>query len=180
MTGAASGIGVATAQVLLARGASVGLIDVNASSLEKFYGSLDADQQDQTITRVLDVADRQAVKNFLETTKRHFGHLNGVANVAGVNGREMGSHELWQSSDEEYDHVMDTNVRGIFNVAREALKPGFLEPFSSIVNVSSLYGIKGAPLSSIYCTSKHAVIGMTRAAAYEVGKRNIRVNAVCP
>jgi NAD(P)-dependent dehydrogenase (short-subunit alcohol dehydrogenase family) len=76
---------------------------------------------------------------------------------------------------------MNTNVRGIFNFLREALAPGYLEPSSSIVNVSSLYGLKGAPQSGPYCASKHAIIGLTRAAAREAGPSgNIRVNAVCP
>jgi NAD(P)-dependent dehydrogenase (short-subunit alcohol dehydrogenase family) len=132
------------------------------------------------ITQSFDVANRAAVKGFLDSTKSTFGHLNGIANIPGVKGREMGTHELHQLSDQEYDHVIDTNIRGVFNMVREALGPGFLEPASSIVNVSSLYGIKGAPLSSLYCASKSAVIGFTKAAAIEVGPRNIRINAICP
>ncbi|KAE8342338.1 hypothetical protein BDV24DRAFT_162573 [Aspergillus arachidicola] len=95
------------------------------------------------------------------------------ANTAGTGGRLMGSHFLANPRRQirsNYEH----HVRGVFKVL------GYLAPSSSIVNVSSLYGIKGTPLSGPYYTSKPAIIGLTKAAAYEVGPSNIRVNAVYP
>ncbi|KAL2830403.1 oxidoreductase [Aspergillus pseudoustus] len=181
VTGAASGMGLATAKLLLARDASVGLTDINSKGLHEFYDSLDKTQKAKVLVQAIDITDRKAVKGLLDATKDKFGHLNGIANVAGTCGKLMGSHQIWQTPDEEYDLIMNTNVRGIFNFLREALAPGYLEPSSSIVNISSLYGLKGAPQSGPYCTSKHAIIGLTRAAAREAGPSgNIRVNAVCP
>ncbi|KAL3485057.1 hypothetical protein BJX62DRAFT_247877 [Aspergillus germanicus] len=180
VTGAASGMGLATAKLLLARGASVGLTDINSKKLHEFHDSLDMTQKARVLVEAIDITDRTAVKGLLDATKDRFGHLDGIANVAGSCGKLMGSHQIWQTPDEEYDLIMNTNVRGIFNFLREALAPGYLEESSSIVNVSSLYGLKGAPQSGPYCTSKHAIIGLTRAAAREAGPSGIRVNAVCP
>ncbi|KAF4159231.1 hypothetical protein CNMCM8927_000074 [Aspergillus lentulus] len=180
ITGAASGMGLATAKLLLSRGALLGLTDINSKGLQQFQDSLDPSQRARVMTQPIDITNREDVKSFLDNTKAQFGHLNGVANVAGTCGKLMGSHQIWQTPDEEYDLIMNTNVRGVFNFLREALKPGYLEPSSSIVNVSSLYGLKGAPMSGPYCTSKHAIIGLTKAAAQEAGKNGIRVNAVCP
>ncbi|KAL3441975.1 hypothetical protein BJX65DRAFT_287723 [Aspergillus insuetus] len=180
VTGAASGMGLATAKLLLARGASMGLTDINSKKLHEFHDSLDTAQKARVLVEAIDITDRKSVKGLLDATKDKFGHLDGIASVAGSCGNLMGSHQIWQTPDEEYDLIMNTNVRGIFNFLREALAPGYLEPLSSIVNVSSLYGLKGAPQSGPYCTSKHAIIGLTRAAAREAGPNGIRVNAVCP
>lgn len=180
VTGAASGMGLATAKLLLSSGASLSLTDINGKMLAEFYDSLETSHRNRVITKAIDITDKSSVEDFLETTKNQFGKVHGVANVAGTCGKLMGSHQVWQTTDEEYDLVMDTNVRGVFNFLRGSLKPGFLEPSASIVNVSSLYGIKGAPQSGPYCASKHAIIGLTKSAAYEAGSRDIRVNAVCP
>ncbi|KAL2802820.1 hypothetical protein BJX63DRAFT_440603 [Aspergillus granulosus] len=181
VTGAASGMGLATAKLLLAKGASLGLTDIDSKKLQDFHDSLNTTQKDRVLVQAIDIADKNAVKGFLDATKDKFDQLNGIANIAGTCGKLMGSHQIWQTPDEEYDLIMNTNVRGVFNFLRVALRPGYLEPASSIVNVSSLYGLKGAPQSAPYCTSKHAIIGLTRAAAQEAGpSQNIRVNAVCP
>lgn len=87
---------------------------------------------------------------------------------------------MWEVSDEEYDFIMDINVRGIFNVLAEALKPGLLQEPGSIVHTTSMYAQRGFPKGSIYSSSKHAGIGIVKSAAMEAAKRNIRVNAVLP
>ncbi|KAE8383138.1 oxidoreductase [Aspergillus bertholletiae] len=180
ITGAASGIGLSTAKLLLARGASVAISDLNKTSLEKVYDSLDESQKNRVFLQPVDVADRSGVKRFLEAAKRHFGRLDGVANIAGTLGRLMGTHQVWELPTEEYDLVMNTNVRGVFNFMAESLRPGFLEQSSSVVNVSSFAGIRALDKAVPYCASKHAVIGLTKAAALEAGPLGIRVNAVLP
>lgn len=180
VTGGASGIGLATVRHLLDLGASVGAGDLNEKQLGIATASFDESQQSRLVTFTLDIADRASVKLLLEGTKSHFGKLNGVVNAAGIGGRDIGTHEIWQLSTEEYDRVMNVNARGVFNALAEALRPGFLETPASIVNVSSINALRGMLKGAPYSASKHAVIGLTKSAAKEVGSRDIRVNAVLP
>ncbi|KAK9428290.1 hypothetical protein V1505DRAFT_377427 [Lipomyces doorenjongii] len=82
VTGAASGMGLATARKLLALGANVALCDINGVDLEKVIAELDSEQKNRSLAQVVDVTDRVAVRNFLERIKSHFGKLDGVANFA--------------------------------------------------------------------------------------------------
>ena len=180
VTGAASGIGLATAKALLMRRASIGIADLNAKLLDEVYASFDEAERSRIFVQALNASDRDQVRLFLESTKKHFGRLDGVVNSAGTCGRLMGTHEIWQLPTEEYDLVMDANVRGTFNFLAESLKPGFLEPNSSIVNVGSTVSQRGLSRGTPYSTSKHAVVGLTKSEEQEVGKRGIRVNVVLP
>lgn len=180
VTGGASGIGLRTVNTLLARGASVALSDINENGLESVSNKLEEVHKSRLLMRALNVASRPAVKDFLEETKRHFGRIDGIANVAGTGGNLIATHEIWQLPPEEYDFVMDTNVRGTFNTMAESLKPGFLETPASIVNIGSMFSTRGMRNAVPYSTSKHAIIGLTKSAALEVGDRGIRINAVLP
>jgi len=180
ITGAASGIGLSTAKTLLSRGASVGVSDVDEQTLRNAYESLAASETTRTFLLAVDVVDRLQVKRFFEATKRHFGRLDGVGNIAGVVGPSFGLRETWELATEEYDFVMNVNVRGVFNSLAESLVPGLLEPSSSIVNIGSVASMRGYKKGILYSTSKHAVIGLTKSAAIEGGPRDIRVNAVLP
>lgn len=180
ITGGGSGIGLATASTLLARGALLALCDVNEEGLSKFIGELDENQRSRVITDPVDITKRSAVQSFLSKTKKHFGKIDGVANIAGTAGHNLGHEEIWEVDDKEFDFVMGINVRGIFNVLSEALKPGLLEGPGSIVHIASMYAERGFAKGSVYSTSKHAGIGMAKSAAIEAGKRGIRVNVVMP
>lgn len=180
VTGGASGIGLSVAKTLLSRGASIGLCDNNKEKLETITSLVDESQKTRVITRLVNVANRSAVKDFLEATKSRFGKLHGVANIAGTGGRFIGTHNIWELPSEEYDFVMDTNVRSIFNTMAEALKPGFMETPASIVNVGSMFSQRGFSKAAPYSCSKHAIIGLTKSAAIEAGTQGIRVNAVLP
>lgn len=180
VTGGASGIGLSTMQTLLDKGASVALSDINERGLKQALGSVEGPQRARLIARPLNVANRHVVKAFLEETKNHFGRVDGVANVAGIGGNLIATHELWQLPSDEYDLVMDVNVRGVFNTMAESLKPGFLETRASIVNVGGMFSTRGFKNAVLYSTSKHAVIGLTKSAAMEAGPRGVRVNAVLP
>ncbi|KAE8167722.1 oxidoreductase [Aspergillus tamarii] len=180
VTGSASGIGLATATTLLAKGAFLGLCDINEDGLSKLLQSLNEDQRSKIITHVVDITDRPAVASFLQLTKERFGRIDGIASLAGTAGHKLGRQEIHEIDEKEYDFVMDINVRGIFNTLSEALKPGLLEEPGSIVHAASMYSERGFAKGSIYSASKHACIGLVKSAAIEAGKRGIRVNAVLP
>lgn len=180
VTGGASGMGLATVKTLLARGASVGMCDLNESKFGELLSSIDAFQKSRLLAQPVNVAKRASVKSFLEATKSQFGSLDGIANVAGTGGRLIGTRFIWEIPDEEYDLVMDSNARGVFNALAEGLVPGLLTTPGSIVNVGSIYSARGFKKGAPYSCSKHAMIGLTKTAAIEAGPRGIRINAVLP
>lgn len=180
ITGGASGMGLATVRTLLQRGASLGICDLDEDKLSDLIKTTYPFHNGRILVQPVDVADRSAVKNFLKSTKRQFGRLDGIANVAGTGGRLIGTHSIWDIPTEEYDLVMNANTRGVFNTLAEGLVPGFMETPGSIVNVGSMYSIRGFKNAAPYCCSKHAMVGLTKTAAIEAGERGIRVNAVLP
>lgn len=181
LTGAASGIGLSTARVLAARGASLSLSDVNKAGLEAAVASLSNGQhQGKFAAFHTDVADRSSVRDFVQNTLKQFGKLDGCANIAGVAGKDLGVNSLWESDSADFDFVMAVNAKGVFNCLTEELQPSVLQEGGSIVNIASIAGLRAMPKSASYCASKHAVIGLTRCAADDAGPRGIRVNAVAP
>jgi NAD(P)-dependent dehydrogenase (short-subunit alcohol dehydrogenase family) len=180
ITGAAAGIGLSTAKTLLSQGACVGICDFNESALRKICDQFSVSEKLRVLVQALDVSDRASVKRFLDSTKTKFGRIDGIANVAGTPGKSFGVHQIWELPEGEYDRVMDTNVRGVFNFIAESMKPGFLEEPASIVNIDSIASERGYDRGAMYSTSKHALIGLTKCAAIEGGPRSIRVNAVLP
>jgi NAD(P)-dependent dehydrogenase (short-subunit alcohol dehydrogenase family) len=153
---------------------------MNQDGLLKFAHELDEEQQGRVITHAVDISDRSAVASFLQLTKRKFGKIDGVANLAGAAGHKMGHQEIWEIDEKEYDFIMDVNVKGVFNILSEALKPGLLHEPGSIVHAASMFSERGFAKGSVYSTSKHAGVGMVKSAAIEAGKRRIRVNIVMP
>ncbi|KAL4801527.1 oxidoreductase [Aspergillus unguis] len=180
VTGAASGIGLATARLLPSSGARVCLGDVNREGLEAAVGSLPRSYQDQVAHQIVDIQHREQVRSFHRLASDRFGTVHGCANIAGTVGKSMGARQMWELENAEFELVQRVNAEGTFNCLAEQLRPGFLPPVGSIVNVASLTGIRGYTKCAAYVASKHAVIGLTRAAAMEAGEREIRVNAIAP
>jgi NAD(P)-dependent dehydrogenase (short-subunit alcohol dehydrogenase family) len=177
ITGAASGIGLETARVLASKGARLSLADVQEKLLQELETKL-LKTGAQVITRVVDIRDRQAVEAWITATVDKFGKLDGAANLAGVIGKQANAIEIEHVDDDDFDFVMAVNVGGLRNCLR-AQVPHF-NSGGSIVNAASILGVIGAPKNLAYSASKHAVVGMTRVAAKELGPRNIRVNCICP
>lgn len=177
LTGGASGIGLVTAKLLSSRGAILSLADINAKSLEAAAKDIEA-SGGQVIYTEVDVTKSSQVKSFIQKTVQQFGKLDGAANLAGVIGASASTVFLRDQSEEEWDFVLNINAKGVFNCMREELR--VMTSGAVIVNAASVLGLVGAPTSSIYCASKHAVVGLTRATAKEEGKNNIRINAVAP
>ncbi|CVK96393.1 related to L-2.3-butanediol dehydrogenase [Fusarium proliferatum] len=165
ITGAASGIGLAVAKLLANRRAQLSLADMNKAGLEAALRSLPGDGH--IITQV-DVRDSQEVNAWIEKTVSVFGKLDGAVNMAGVftHGTCLRdeTHETW-------DFIMGVNVTINFS-------GGIRKPMREQVSAASVDGQAGFDNASVYCASKHAVIGMSRSAAKE--NENIRINCVAP
>jgi len=180
ITGAASGIGRATAILLASKGAKVSLCDVQEKLLAATVDEINEAAETQVATgAVVDVRNRSQVESWISKTVVSYGKLDGAANIAGVTGKDLGNALVEDIDDEDFQFVMDVNVKGALNCMRAQIK-NMNEAGGSIVNVSSLAGLLGLPKHGSYNASKHALNGLSKAAAKELGPRNIRVNVIAP
>jgi NAD(P)-dependent dehydrogenase (short-subunit alcohol dehydrogenase family) len=173
ITGAASGIGKGLARAFAEQGATLELIDRSAESLQGVADELSALCDLRTVT--LDLGDSDAIAAFVDS--RQGAALDVLINNAGVEYAtplEGGNTE----TDQRWQALLDNNVASMLRLTR-ALLP-HLHTGSCVINQASIWGLKGVPGFSAYVASKHAVIGLTRSLAWELGARRIRVNAVCP
>ncbi len=174
ITGAASGIGRATALRLASEGAALFCVDVAAEAVEavaKEAARLGA----EAVARVCDVASAPQVEATIGACLSRFGRLDALCNVAGVlHMANTHEHGL-----EDWNRVIAVNLTGTFLTCRAAL-PHLLAACGSIVNVASTAGLRGMPWGAAYGASKGGVLALTRTLAVEYGKRGLRANAVCP
>ncbi|KAF2648440.1 3-oxoacyl-reductase [Lophiostoma macrostomum CBS 122681] len=185
ISGAASGVGLETAKVLHGMGARLSITDNRKEALEASIKEIiesNPGKQSEILSTVTDVRSSDQVKNWITRTISEFGALDGAANVAGVLGSSVGVKDLSELSDEEWDFIISVNQKGMFYALREQIKglDSLGEGPRSIVNVSSVAGLYGDMRNACYSASKHAVVGLTRSVAKEVGRKGIRVNAVAP
>ncbi len=173
VTGAAGGIGQETARVLHAAGARVALFDL--ANPETLAAGLDASGE-SAWSDALDVTRADAVEAAVAAVQEHFGRLDVLFNGAGVIRRKT----VVELSEDEWDWVMNVNVKATFLLSRAAIPRMKQGGGGSIINVGSGWGLKGGPRAAAYCASKAAVVNLTRAMAIDHGPDGIRVNAVCP
>ena len=176
LTGGASGMGLATAQIIHARGASIAIADVDQAALDRATGQFDGSER--VLFTKVDVTDRKAVDSWITSVVQKFGKLDGAANCAGIIGKVHGTRTLSELEDEQWDLIMGVNLTGMMYCLRAELQN--LQDSGSIVCISSIQGTMGFAKHAAYSASKHGVIGLVRSAAKEFGERNIRVNAVTP
>jgi NAD(P)-dependent dehydrogenase (short-subunit alcohol dehydrogenase family) len=172
VTGAGRGIGLAAAHALAQAGARVTLVARSAAEIDAAAADIVA-AGGQARARTLDVTDSAAVTGFMA----EHGPFDILVNNAGTNRPAL----ITDMTDADYDAVMDLNVKATMFVTREAARslvkagrPG------SIITISSQMGHVGGPKRALYCATKHAVEGMTKALAWELGPNGIRVNTICP
>jgi len=174
VTGAASGIGRATAEIFAREGARVACADISEDKLAETVEGIEK-EGGEAIAIGLDVADSASANAAVEGCAKAFGKLDVLANVAGILKLEH-AHRL---TDEDWNRVLGVNLSGTFFMSRAAV-PHLLASQGSIVNVSSLAGLKGQAYGAVYCASKAGVVGLTRVMAVEYAKQGLRVNCVCP
>lgn len=176
VTGAGSGMGLETAKAFVESGAAVVLADIDKGAVQ-----LIADQLISTGYKALaiqcDVSNEQQVKEMLAQTVTKFGQLDAAFNNAGIQSLMTDTADL---TAEEYDRVMNVNLRGVWLCMKYELQQMRKQGSGAIVNCSSLGGLVGLPGRAAYHAAKHGVLGLTKSAALEYAKRGILINAVCP
>ena len=175
ITGAASGIGRATALLLAREGAAVAVVDVDETGGQAVAQQI-RDEGGQAIFLRCDVTRADDCRHAVQRTVERLGGLDILFNNAGIIRRA----DVVDTTEEEWDRVMAVNVKSIFLLSKYAIPVMAQAGGGAIVNTSSGWGLVGGRNAVSYCASKGAVVNMTRAMALDHGPQNIRVNCICP
>ncbi|HEV2129238.1 MAG TPA: SDR family NAD(P)-dependent oxidoreductase [Thermomicrobiales bacterium] len=173
VTGAARGIGAATARQLAADGFSVAVADIDLDAARETAAAIG----DRTMGVQLDVTDSESWATAVETVRAALGTVTALVNNAGIAGR---SAPAWELSLDEWHKVIDIDLNGVFYGCRTVLPTMMEEGYGRIVNIASIAGKEGNPNASPYSAAKAGVIGLTKSLAKEVATKGVLINAVTP
>jgi NAD(P)-dependent dehydrogenase (short-subunit alcohol dehydrogenase family) len=174
ITGAAGGIGLATARRFLQEGANVVLVGLHAAKLDKAKEDLPPADASKILSLVCDVSDEEQVRKSVDDTIAHFGRLDVIVNNAGV----MSFKPLEEQTAEDWESVLRVDLLGAFFYTKHAFRT--MKNGGAIVNVSSVHAVQTEPLVAPYAAAKAALLSLTRSGSLEGKPKGIRVNAVLP
>lgn len=176
VTGGGNGIGRAACVGFAARGAKVVVVDRDGTAAEATAGIIRQNGGD-ALAVTADVTKSEDVKAYVAATIGKYGRIDCFFNNAGIEGKVAPTAEYDEAM---FDAVIGVNVRGVFLGMRHVLPEMIRQGGGAVVNTASVAGLVATPGMSAYVASKHAVLGLTKAAAGEVARQGIRINAVCP
>lgn len=175
ITGVNSGIGRKTAEIFAEQGALIAGVDIRTDRMEDLKNKVEASGS-AFLGCQCDVRDADSVKKVFAQVIERFGRVDLMINIAGVSS----DRPITRTSTEEFERVMDINLKGVFNFCKYATPYFKKQKHGVIINTSSINGIYGAGMGSPYSASKGAIISLTKSLAIELAPWNIRVNTVAP
>lgn len=176
ITGAGRGIGEAISRKLSCQGANLALLAYRSYELAKKLAEEFSGNGKKAIAYRADVSSYQQVEEMIEKILQDFGRIDILVNNSGVNRDNL----LVRLSEEDWDYVLNVNLKGTFNVTKQVAKAMMKQKAGKIINISSVVGLTGNPGQVNYSASKAGLVGFTKACAKELASRNINVNAIAP
>ncbi len=175
VTGAAQGIGKATALLLAEKGADVVVSDINLEKAQETAKEIE-EKGRRSMALKVNVADPVEVEQMVETIMEKFSRIDILVNNAGITRDRL----LLRMSPEDWDAVLDVNLKGVFNCTKSVIKYMSKQRSGKIVNIASVVGLMGNAGQANYAASKAGVIGFTKTVAREFAQRGININAIAP